>query len=400
MREVSHDLVIVITGARRVGKTYLLRDLLNTIKSPNSLYLDLEKPENLAIFKEENFEAILTNLKSLGLKVKEKKIEEENDPTARAFLFLDEIQVNPKLPPIIKYFSDHYQIKFIVTGSSSFYLKNLFSESLSGRKLVFRLFPLDFGEYLVFRNLEPPSFVNSFEELLKLDTQMIFLKYQRFFEDYLKTGGFPQVVLEGNTSRQQKLLKDILYSYLALDVKNLSDFRNLDEFEKLVQILPARVGQKIDLTKIASEVGISRPTVKNYLNFLEDTFIVSQIKPFSLSKDREISATPKLYFCDPGLANALFDLSAGQKLENTVFNHLVKHFEIRFYQKKSGAEIDFVADAQLAFETKVFGDYRDLNRLSRLVNSLKLSSGYVFSQKISHPKPSQILPALLLGFWE
>ena len=138
---------------RRVGKTFLLQDLFNQITTKNKIILDLEKPENRQIFSEESYNAINQNLKLLGLSLVDKEPGQAQINTQRAWVFLDEIQYLKKVAPIIKYLSDHYWIKFIVTSSSSFYLKNLFSESLSGRKIIFTLSPLDFSEFLKQKSL-------------------------------------------------------------------------------------------------------------------------------------------------------------------------------------------------------------------------------------------------------
>src|SRR3990167_2539032 len=128
---------IVITGMRRVGKTTLLRFIQEKLASSNALFLDLENPVNQRYFEVENYEAILDNLKFLGL-----------DPNQQGYVFLDEVQSVRVLPSVVKYLSDHYPIKFFLSGSSSFYLKNHFSESLAGRKYLYELFPFDFEEFL------------------------------------------------------------------------------------------------------------------------------------------------------------------------------------------------------------------------------------------------------------
>ena len=131
---------IVVTGMRRTGKTTLMQFIYDKIQSGNKLILDLENPLNQRYFEEEDFEKIKFNLEILGLNFAKK-----------AYLFLDEVQLIKNLPQAVKYLSDHYKVKFFLTGSSSFYLKNLFSESLVGRKYVFELFPLDFREFLLLK---------------------------------------------------------------------------------------------------------------------------------------------------------------------------------------------------------------------------------------------------------
>ena len=139
-KRIEDKEIIVVTGMRRVGKTTLLRMIYDEIKSKNKLFLDIENTINQKIFEEEDYDNIWANLKPFGITDLEK-----------AYVFLDEIQSKPDIVKSIKYLYDHYDIKFFLTGSSSFYLKNLFPESLAGRKNIFELYPLNFSEFLMFK---------------------------------------------------------------------------------------------------------------------------------------------------------------------------------------------------------------------------------------------------------
>lgn len=153
--EFQKPQIVILTGMRQVGKTTLLKDLFNLLPSENKIFIDLENPLNQKIFEERNYENILLNFKSIGLK------SEKN-----AFVFIDELQIMPQIVKPIKYLYDHYKIKFFLTGSSSFYLKGLFPESLAGRKVIYELFPLDFEEFLIFKNKEKKTY-ESFEDKAK-----------------------------------------------------------------------------------------------------------------------------------------------------------------------------------------------------------------------------------------
>ncbi len=117
-----------LTGMRRTGKTTLLNHIFGSIESQNKIFLDLENPINRKYFEEENYERIKKSFEFMGI-----------DFETRAYIFLDEIQFVKNLPSIAKYLIDHYRVKFILTGSASFYMKNLFTESLAGRKYIFEL---------------------------------------------------------------------------------------------------------------------------------------------------------------------------------------------------------------------------------------------------------------------
>ena len=137
---ISLKEVLVITGMRRVGKSSLLKMIYEGLPTSNKLMLDIENPLDRGIFEEKDYNNIINNFSELGV-----------DKTKKAYILLDEIQAFPEIVKPIKYLFDHHDIKFVVTGSSSFYLKNLFPESLAGRKIELELYPLDFDEFLYFK---------------------------------------------------------------------------------------------------------------------------------------------------------------------------------------------------------------------------------------------------------
>jgi predicted AAA+ superfamily ATPase len=190
--------------------------------------------------------------------------------TEKAYIFLDEIQTFPKIVKAIKYLYDHYDIKFFVTGSSSYYLKNLFPESLSGRKTVFELYPLDFEEFLLFKGFKR-ELATSFKEKEKSRNYIAFEKTKKLYDEFMLFGGFPQVVLSDTEEQKKVYLNDIFTSYFEKDVKSLADFKQIGAFRDLILLLLQRVGSKVDISKIASALNLSRHTIYSYILFLEQT---------------------------------------------------------------------------------------------------------------------------------
>lgn len=398
LETIDNDLTVVITGMRRVGKTFLLHDLIQSRQSDNALILDFEKPEDAQVFQEQSYDAIVRSLTQRNLRLTPKTPGVRGRPEDRAWLGIDEIQRNKQTPSIVKYLTDHYFIKCIVTGSASYYLKNLFSESLSGRKSAYHLTPLDFGEYLVFQNLYDGPFASSLDELLSFDTLALRATFMPLYQTYLTSGGFPQTVPMSDPQEQKRLLLDILDSYLHIDVRSLSDIRGIKELDMLIRLLPPRIGQKMDISKLSREVGISRSTTKQYLDFLTMTYVAHLVQPFSRSPDRELTTIAKCYFCDVGLGGSLTTLSAGQRLENAVFTALEPRYALNYYQKKSGVEIDFILDKRIGIEVKEFATPRDYHRLERVARELSLDHYVVLSNRLEKERRQGILPAFLLGF--
>ena len=349
--------ITVLTGMRRTGKTTLIKELLNSIKSGNKLYLDLERLDNRDIFNQRNYEAILNSLKQYGINAGQ-----------QAFIALDEIQLVPGLPSAIKYLYDHYPIKFIVTGSSSYYLKNFFTESLAGRKKVFELSTLDFSEFLTFKNV--PHADETFAG--KKFNLAEFNRLESYYEEYVNYGGFPEVALADNVKTKKDLLYDIFDSYVKIDVKTLADFRDLANLEKLLKLLAVRVGTKLDYAKLSRLTGISRSTVVSYIDFLEKTYMIFRLPVYSKSPDREIVKASKLYFCDNGLLGILADISGGSKFENAVFNQLRAHGALKYYSLKTGKEIDFIINGRVAVEVKESPLADDLKSLRDLAVMAKI----------------------------
>lgn len=362
--------IVVVTGMRRTGKTTLLRMIYEKIGSSNKVFLDMENVLEQRIFEETDFNNVWANLKPYGLTNKE-----------RAHIFIDEVQARPGVVMAIKYLHDHYDAKFFLTGSSSFYLKNLFPESLAGRKVVFELMPLDFREFLVFKGREAPEGdglgeAESRKNAVRHETRV------KLFDEYLAFGGFPQVVLAEREEDKRLHLNDIFSSYFEKDVRALADFRNRTAFRDLLLLLMQRTGSKVEAAKLASEVGVVRPTILSYLAFLEGTYFIFLVEPFSRNRDREVSGARKVYFCDNGFLSQFGRVSEGSLLENAVYLNLRKHGAVRYYQKRTGPEIDFVIpDKGLAVEVKSRGNDRDMARLDKLAEAMGLAERYIVSRE-------------------
>lgn len=218
---MSSSEALVLTGFRRVGKSTIIKHLYDNLKTSNKLFLDMESPVNQRIFENINYEAIFSQLISLGLVV-------SNDKTA--YVFMDEIQYIKQIPSAVKYLIDHYHIKFVLTGSSSFYLKHHFTESLSGRKFLFELMPLDFEEFLWFKgqNISPSA-------------DYSLLRY--LYDEYLEYGGLPGVVLANSAEEKKLKLDDALGSYFQLDVANMSSFRDTKALKSIFFLLAPPSGK-------------------------------------------------------------------------------------------------------------------------------------------------------------
>lgn len=339
--------VTVITGMRRVGKSTALKHLLSQIDHTNKLYLDFEKANNRFIFNQSSYTDIEINLQIEGI-----------DFSKPAVIALDEIQLVPNSTSVIKYLYDTYSIKFLVTGSSSFYLRNHFTESLAGRKTIFEMNPLSFSEFLEFHGLDAARLQPFGQQLYQ---PAFYDKYQLFYEEYIRFGGFPEVVLSETEKDKQRYLDDIINAHIELDIRLLSDFSVSDDLYKLMRLLANRAGSKIDYSKISSLLGVNRFKVKDYITLLRYTYFIRVVESYTNNPDKSVAHQPKLYLSDSGLLNRLAQVSSGALFENAVANQLAALGTVQYYQSgRSGSEIDFVVNGSQAFEVKETPTAQDL----------------------------------------
>jgi predicted AAA+ superfamily ATPase len=357
--------VSIITGLRRSGKTTLIKQLLKEALSDNSVYIDLERLDNRILFKTPNYDTIVLALKQRGL-----------DFSRRCVIALDEAQLVKELPSVIKYLYDTYNIKFIVSGSSSYYLKNFFNESLAGRKKIFELFPLDVGEYLTFKSVawNEVDFINPSFDMHE------FNRLTELYNEYIDYGGFPEVVLSEKTDDKKDLIQDILSSYINIDIKWLSDFRNAENIRNLLGMLASRIGTKLDTAKMAALTGLSVPTVSNYIELFEQTYLIKRLSVISKNPDREIVKAKKIFFSDNGIVNGLVRVSSGSLFENAVFNQLKQKGMLNYYALKNGREIDFIYKGTVAFEVKETATIADYKQVEKLASNMNVNRAFVISR--------------------
>lgn len=358
----------VLTGMRRTGKTTLVKQLMSISPIRQKIYFDLERIDNRELFSEKNYENIVLALAQRGVVFSEKVL-----------IAIDEIQLTPNLPSVVKYLYDTYDIKFLLTGSSSYYIKNKFSESLAGRKKIFEIYPLTFNELLRFKGIEMLPLIDFAKQPFIAST---YEQLKNYYDEYINFGGFPEVVLTNKTSDKKDLIQDVLSSYINLDIASMTDFKKSTDCYKLIKLLAVRIGSKLDISKLSTVSSISRASIENYLDLFEQSYLIRTIPVTSNSPDREIVKAKKIYFLDNGIAAVTAELSSGSKFENAVFNQLRPFGDISYYQLKTGNEIDFIINKNKAFEVKEAAYDNDLRNLTNLAKNLSIENCFVIGR---HP---------------
>lgn len=372
--ELATKEITVITGMRQVGKTTALVYLYDLVKSKNKAMFDLENPLHRKLFEEENYDTVWNNLGQFGI-----------TNTEKAYLFIDEVQNLPELSRVVKYLYDHWDVKFVLTGSSSYYLRNLFPESLAGRKMVFELYPLLFSEFLVFKGIDRKR-DDSLASKALYKNQIAYDRLVPYYDEFMEFGGFPSVVLEKNAIRKRTMLSEIFTSYFEKDAKNLADFKDMSKLRDLILLLIPRVGSRIDVLKLATTLSVSRETVYNYLSFLEQTYFITLLPKYSGSIDRQAAGSKKVFFCDCGIVNTLGRVSQGQLFEQSVYQNLRNTHTLAYYNKEGANEIDFIVDGTYALEVKFSLSQHDVATLKRRSATLGTKENYIITHEYSsHP---------------
>lgn len=370
VKYINHKNALLITGMRQVGKTTLMRQLYEQVPEPR-LWFDFDNPLDQKVFEDIDYRGIY------------KRIADMVKKRGKLSVFIDEIQNFPDITRVIKYLINNYGVKFYLTGSSNFYLKNLFPESLSGRKFLYELPPLSFQEYLYFKDIVPLRELKHITLKTAYKKNSIFTHKEREagYEDFLSFGGFPEVVTTENKDTKVMVLKNIFASFFEKDIKILSDYADIRELRDMILLLVPRVGSMLDVTRLSSELSIDRVKVYRFLEFLQGTFFVRLLPRFSKSIDRSVAGGKKVYFTDTGLLNIIGRVSEAQLFENAVVNQLAQYGRVSFYNKRNTAEIDAILDNHTAFEIKVTGSSQDLSKLYTLSSELGISEALVISKK-------------------
>ncbi len=303
---------IFVTGCRQAGKTTLLRHVAPSYRFVTlDSFLDLEQIQaDMSLFF-------------------------ENYPPP---IILDEVQYAPEIFRYIKVRIDQKRKEcgqYLLTGSQVFPLMKGVSESLAGRVALFEMYPLSWLEI----SPTPPSYT----ELLS-----------RMF-----SGFFPELVT--SEIEPSRWLDSYLMTYINRDVRLLRPAIQMANFQRFLRLLAARVGQLLNLSEIAKEMGISQPTVKEWLEILEATYVIYLLRPYFSNRTKRFVKSPKVYFVDTGLLSYLLGIQTKEQLalspfighvfENMVILETVKRLsmlapkpELYFYRSVGGLEIDLIID--------------------------------------------------------
>ena len=241
------------------------------------------------------------------------------------------------------------EVKIILTGSSSFDLSGKISESLTGRKRTFNLFPLSVEEL--------QSHISTFE-----------IKHS--ISQYLIYGMYPEVITSNIPSQKKTILRELASSYLFKDILQLTTVKHSDKLYRLLQLLALQIGKTVSLAKLSNVLDMSFESVERYIDLLDKAFVIYRLSGYSRNKSKEISKMDKIYFYDVGIRNAVLDNftevelrnDAGDLWENFLISERIKHNSYHdsekrmyFWRTYGGTEIDLIEEGDgklFAYEIK------------------------------------------------
>lgn len=348
--------ITVLVGPRQSGKTTILKRLESELRAGGrkTLWLNLD------------FEDDFRHVASQGALLQKIQLELGS---GGGVVFIDEIQRRENAGLFLKGLYDQgLPWKFVVSGSGSIELKEKISESVVGRKRLFELSTVSFGEFADFRT--GYRYTDRLRDYFRTEPS----KTDQLFREYLMYGGYPRVVLADTHQEKLATINEIFRSYLEKDIVYLLRVEKSESFSNLVRVLASQSGKMVSYSELSATLGLSLATVKLYLWYLEKTYIIDKVTPWYTNIRKEITKAPVYYFRDIGLRNfaagsfgALSDSGAGFAFQNVIHAMLKERFPladstIHYWRTKDKAEVDFVlrsGDTVTPLEVK----YRDMKKL-------------------------------------
>lgn len=313
---------IIIYGARQVGKTTLVNEIINKLNL-KTLVVNGDQSKYLDTFSGRDLSKIQAFVEGYEL------------------LFVDEAQRIPEIGIALKIILDNLpRIKVLVTGSSSLDLASKISEPLTGRVWTYHLYPISF--------LELSNNYNKAE----LDSSL---------EERLIYGAYPEIFSMAGDSQRREYLQNLSDAYLYKELIEFGDIKNSSKVRDMLKLLAFQVGSSVSLSEIGSQLGISKDTVAHYIDLLEKSNIIFRLKGLSRNLRKEIVKMDKIYFFDLGIRNILIDNlkflkdrnDIGQLWENFLITERIKllaykrnYASMYYWRTYTGAELDYVEDKE------------------------------------------------------
>lgn len=353
--------IIVITGARRSGKSYIMRGFAKKlisegISKDNILFINFEDPR---------FYKLDTKLLQ---KIYETYLESLN-PKGPIYIFLDEIQEIPEWEKWVRTIHELKKANLIISGSNARLLSHELSTLITGRHVDITVFPLSFKEFLSFNNLEIKNnldFVNK-----KIDIN-------RLLSEYFEYGSFPEVVLAGS---KKQILLAYFEDLLNKDLIRRYKIRKTGKIKELAIYYLSNISTPSTYNSLKKQLLLTTDTIEKFSDYIESIYLIFFLKRFSFKLMEQEKSPRKTYAIDVGLSNQVgfrFSLNTGRMAENLVFLELLRkkslnpEMELFYFKNERHQEVDFVIKEYLKVKSliQVCWNIEDLKTKKREINSL------------------------------
>lgn len=314
--------IIVLYGARQVGKTSLIENVLKDFEQ-KTLRLSGDEEKTEQVFSSRNLEKMM------------------NMVSGYEILFIDEAQRIKNIGLNLKLLHDgHPRLKIIVTGSSSFELASSIQEPLTGRTWNYHLYPV---------------------AMCELASHWTPYELKKKMESFLVFGTYPEVFSLERESDRCEYVSSLTTNYLYKDILEMEGIKKSSKIKRLLQLLAFQIGNEVSFTELGQQLEMNKKTVERYIDLLEKFFIVFSLTGFNRNLRKEVSRKPKIYFCDLGLRNAIINNfnalenrnDNGVLWENFIISERIKYnayykrfVSSYFWRVYTGAELDYVEESQ------------------------------------------------------
>ena len=332
--------LVLIYGLRRTGKTTIMKQFiahkLKSVKSDHILFLSIDHPA----FKPFSISGIIDEFRKM-FKIKRNE---------KIYILIDEIQGKDEFEKELKAIYDlEEKVYIIASGSNSLLIKHKTS-ALTGRHARINILPLTFSEFLLFKNIS----IKPSEQYLR----------DKYLEEYMEIGGLPEYVLTKDPQYIEDIVEDVIYKDIAIRY-NIKD-PNL--MKDLFYLLCNRVGKKVTSSKLGRLLRLSHDTIRNYLTYFQETFLVDLVEKEGTPNERKYGPK-KVYINDLGILNVIGgNIESGAVSENLVYLNLKKNGRIR-YIDINGRELDFLSN-KTVYEVK-FRDNITIDDIKHLIKIKK-----------------------------
>jgi len=370
--------IISVIGVRRSGKTFVLfqtiNELLKNVPIEKIIYINFED-ERLDI-----------NVKDLGLILEAYKELYPEIPLNEVFFFFDEIQNIEGWERFVRRIYDSYSKNIFITGSNAKFLSREIATALRGRTIKYEVYPLNFKEYIRFKNLDFTE--RDFYSIEKS------AKIKAVFKEFLIYGGFPEIVFINEKNLKIKILQEYYEVMLFRDIVERYNIKNLPVLKYFIKRVIESIGKPISINNIYNELKsqgykIGKDSLYQYLDILETIYFSILLKKFSKSILKMELSQKKVYLIDNGLINAL-TFSFKEKLGTLLENLVAKEFKTRGYEIfyfKEKQECDFIVEKedellplQVSYSMDTSGTReREIKGLLEILNFLNLKKGFILT---------------------